>query len=161
MKKPKFKVVTSDGSNIEFCPVLRIRGYTDGVVLEYKKPETGQCDVVAMHHDYRPLHRQGIYYVGKNTGNNSAAYLITLHRNGDGEAESFPGAAAVVGASSDPDCPGEDCSEIIRSNLYGVGLESISEKPHVNGRIIMIIIIGAVIVFVLMKSGILSKLFGG
>jgi hypothetical protein len=157
--KPKFKVIVSDGSNIEFCPVKRIRGYTDGYMMEYK-PVDGKVDYVAVGRKYRPLRgRNGVYYVGKNLGNNSAAYLVKLHKDGN-EAE-YPGAVAVVADSSDPDCPGEDCSEIIRGDLYGCGLASISDTPHFNKKIIIAILIGIAVIFFLVRSGALSKIIGG
>jgi hypothetical protein len=157
-KKPKFVVQTSDGSHVDFHPSIKIRAYTDGLVVFYKDPD-GRLDMVGFNRKYRPLERDGVYYIGKNIGNDSAANLIELHRNG--ETEKVPGAAEVVGESTDPDCPGDDLSEMMRANLYGIGLQSITEEKTVNKRLIIIIIIVFVIGFIVIRSGLLGKLLGG
>jgi hypothetical protein len=157
-KKPKFVVQTSDGSHVDFHPAIKIKAYTDGLVIFYRDSD-GRLDMVGVLRNYRPLERDGVFYVGKNIGNNSAATLIELHNNG--EVEKVHGATAVVGKSTDPNCPGDDMSEMMRANLYGIGLQSITEEKTVNKRLIIIIIAALVIGFIVVRSGLLAKLIGG
>lgn len=159
-KMPKFVVQTSDGSHVDFHPVVKVRAYTDGIVLFYKNTEN-RLDMVGVLRNYRPLERDGVFYVGKNIGNNSAAALITLHEEGKKDGDKVPAAADIVGASTDKDCPGDDMSEMMRANLYGVGLESITEERPVNKRLIIIIIVALVVGFIVIRSGLLAKLLGG
>jgi len=159
-KKPQFVVVTSDGSHIKFHHSTKTKAYTDGIVVFYRDPD-GRLDMVGFNRKYRPLERDGVFYVGKNIGNDSAANLITLHENGKPDGEEVPGPAATVGDSTDPNCPGDDLSELMRANIYGVGLQSITEEKTVNKRLIIIIIIAFVIGFIVIRSGLLSKLLGG
>jgi hypothetical protein len=159
-KKPKFVVQTSDGAHVDFHPCTRVKAYTDGLVVFYKDPD-GRLDMVGFNRKYRPLERNGVFYVGKNIGNDSAAALITLHENGKKDGDEVPAAADIVGASTDPDCPGDDLSELMRANIYGVGLQSITEEKPVNKRLIIIIIVAFVIGFIVIRSGLLAKLLGG
>ena len=157
-KKPKFVVQTSDGSHIAFYPSVKVKAYTDGLVVFYQNAD-GRLDMVGFNRKYRPLEQEGVFYIGKNIGNDSAAPLITLHR--DDEKVEAPGAADIVGASTDPNCPGDDLSEIMRANLYSLALESISEEKTINKKLIIIIIIAVAVIFFLVKSGVIQKLFGG
>lgn len=157
-RKPKFVVCTSDGSHVNFHPSVKVKAYTDGLVVFYIDPD-GRLDMVGFGRKYRPLERDGVFYIGKNIGNDSAAWLVKLHL--DGQEVEIPGAADVVGASTDPDCPGDDLSEVMRANLYGIGLQSISEEKTVNKRLIIIIIIAFAVIFIVIRSGLLSKLLGG
>lgn len=159
-KKPKFVVQVSDGSHVEFYPSVKVKAYTDGLVIFYKDAD-GRLDMVGALRSYRPLERDGVFYIGKNAGNNSAARLIELHENGKKEGEKVPGAAEVMGDSTDPNCPGEDMSEMMRANLYGIGLQSISEERTVNKRLIIIIVIAFAVGFIVIRSGLLGKLLGG
>jgi hypothetical protein len=157
-KKPKFVVQTSDGSHVDFHPSIKVKAYTDGLVVFYKDSE-GRLDMVGFNRKYRALERDGAFYIGKNIGNDSAAPLIVLHR--DGEKVEVPGAAEIVGPSTDTDCPGDDLSEMMRANIYGVGLQSITEEKTVNKRLIIIIIIVFVVGLIVVRSGLLGKLLGG
>jgi hypothetical protein len=159
-KKPKFVIQTSDGSHVDFHPSVKVKAYTDGLVVFYRDPG-GRLDMVGFNRKYKPLERNGSFYVGKNIGNDSAAALVELHEEGKKDGVKVPAAADVVGASTDPDCPGDDLSELMRANIYGVGLQSITEEKPVNRRLIIIIILVFVIGFIVIRSGLLSKLLGG
>jgi hypothetical protein len=159
-KKPKFVVVTNDGSHIDFHPSVKTKAYTDGLVVFYKDAD-GRLDMVGVLRNYHPLEREGVFYIGKNMGNNSAANLITLHKDNESDGEQVPEAADMVGNSTDPNCPGDDMSEMMRANLYGIGLQSITEEKTVNKRLIIIIIAALVIGLIVIRSGLLAKLIGG
>lgn len=157
-KKPKWMVITSDGAHLDFAPVSQIVGYNEGLVLTYK-PAGGLSDTVLVGRKYRPLEWKGTFFVGKNIGNDSAADLVEVHSNG--RTDKVKPATDIVGASSDPDCPGEDLSALGRSNLWGLGIKALYGKPQFNVKILLIIGIGIVVIFLLSKTGILQKLMGG
>jgi hypothetical protein len=149
-KKPKFVVITSDGSHLGFSVVNDVIGFNEGLALHYK-PDDGPADVVFVGRDYRPQEYKGVYYVGKNIGNNSAAELIPVHRNG--MEEKMPAAGPIVGKSADPNAPGEDYSGIGRSNLYALGLKAVYGKPSIPWNIIIIIAVVVIGLFIAIKTG--------
>lgn len=135
--KTKYKVKVSDGNQLRTYDVLKIDAYNEGFALRYKDT-SGKVDVVYMARSYRPVQEDGFYIVGKNIGNNSAATIV------DGRAVAV--GCDVVGASSDKDCPGEDCSAILRSDGLAIGYKALYESK-IPWKMIVIFAIVAFVIF--------------
>lgn len=145
-KKTKYNVVVSDGLRGRKYPVKEFVAYNEGYVLRYKNGD-GQMDVVYAGPKYRPLEVDGEYWVGKRTGNNSACYI-------DYEGIKVKEACEVVGPSIDPDCPGEDLSSLVRTDVLAIGYHTLTEAKKVSWKVIIIIgiIVVAVVVFMYIRS---------
>ena len=135
--KTKYKVKVSDGNQVKTFDVLKMIGYNEGFAMRYKDGD-GNVDVVYMARDYRPVQEDGFYLVGKNLGNNSAATLV------DGKSVAI--GCDIVGRSSDPDCPGEDLSAIVRSDGVAIGYKALYESK-IPWKLIVIFAIVAFVIF--------------
>jgi hypothetical protein len=138
-QKPHYRVKVSDGSHAHTYDVKRMTPYNDGFVLEYKNSQN-KWDVVFMGRKYRPLLENGIFLVGKNAGNNSAAVVI----DGPG-GQKISTTSPIIGISTDPNCPGEDLSSIVRSHSLATGYKALYESKIPWKTLVIIIIIGIVI----------------
>lgn len=122
-RKPKtnYKVKVSDGNEAKTFDVLAMEPYNEGYALRYKDDHK-TADVVYMSRGYRPIREDGFFIVGKNAGNNSAAY--------------------IVGQSTDKDCPGEDLSAIIRADGLAEGFKALYESK-INWKLLLILAVVA------------------
>jgi hypothetical protein len=134
-------------------------GYNEGFALHYKD-KNGKKDVVFIGRKYRPLVQDGLFLVGKNLGNNSAALLldettITLAVPIAGpshqpipilpDGNPVTQAVAVVAASTDPNCPGEDLSAIVRTHGVALGYKALYENK-LSLKLLLLLVVTAVII---------------
>lgn len=134
-KISSWMVLESDGQEGVRYGVSEVRGFTDGLVLVYEK--NGKKERVYVGRKYRPLRIGERFWVGKNVGNNSAAGLVQV------EGEPVREADAVVGPSTDSDCPGEDLSRLVACDILGIGMKAIKKRSVF---LYVAIIIGIVVV---------------
>lgn len=139
----KYEVLESDGSQVKRRKVVNIKGYTDGLVLTYQG-ETA-LDLVYLSHNYRPLKYKKRYWVGKRLGNNSACQLI--------DDLQVPIAAPLIATPSDKDCPGEDLSQLVLSDIFGTGVRTVFGKRSIPWLLILIIVVVAIAVIWYLRRG--------
>lgn len=139
-KKTKYLILVSDGQVVRACPVIERSSYNEGFAMRYKDHE-GKMDVVYMSREYRPLELQpgGKLLIGKRIGNNSACKVVV-------DGLSMVKADDVVGPSTDKDCPGEDLSCLVRTDVMARGYSTLSESKVPWKWVIIIGIIAVVVI---------------
>lgn len=134
-----YEVIESDGVQGERYPVEYVKAFNEGYLFLYKRGVF--TERVYAGRKYRPLRVGQVWWIGKNRGNNSAALLLDdteilrppdlrpelpwfattelIKENGHYLAR-VENAVAVVGCSTDPDCPGEDLSRLVSADMVGI-----------------------------------------
>lgn len=149
-KRSGYAVLVTDGTRGGVFPVNEVVGYNDGFVLRYKN-SNGQKDMVYIGRDYRAIEVDGVYWVGKRSGNNSGA---TITYEEDGQRSKVKVAVDAVGPSTDPDCPGEDLSALIRGDSFATGYRALYER-RIPWKVILLIgaaVLVLVVVYMIAKS---------
>lgn len=120
-----YEVIESDGVVGGRYPVEAVKAFNEGLVFIYKKGLT--VERVYAPRDYIPLKMDGVFWIGKELGNNSAARLVTITDELAQEVQVHP-AVTVVGEPTDPDCPGQDLSRLVASDILHIGWRA-TRKP--------------------------------
>lgn len=154
-----YEVIESDGVLGGRYPVEYVAAFNEGYLFLYKKGIT--VERVYAGRKYIPLKMDGLWWIGKRRGNNSAALLVNdrvIARPPDLPADlpwfsrdeisddghvGVPEALSVVGCSTDPDCPGEDLSRLVGSNILSAAQKA-TRKPSYT----WLLVIGAVIILI-------------
>ena len=144
--KTAFVVIVSDGIKGKPYPIKEVVGYNEGFVLRYKNGD-GELDSVYVSRKFRFLEYDGKYLLGKRLGNNSGCEI-------NYEGEKVKEGVEVIGPSSDRDCPGEDLSSLIRTDVMAIGYRALTEAKVPKKWIIVVVIVAviAVGVFAFIKS---------
>jgi hypothetical protein len=145
-KRESYAVLVTDGIRGKLFPVKTIVAYNEGYVLRYKN-SAKKLDMVYIDRGYRPVEVDGVYWVGKNSGNNSGASITY-------DGVDVPRACPVVGPSSDRNTPGEDLSNLIRNDSFAEGYRALYES-NMNLKTIIIIVvavIGVIALFLFIRS---------
>jgi len=143
--KTDFVVIVSDGLHGKPYPITEIVGYNEGYVMRYKNSDK-KLDTVYVGRKFRFLEYEGKYLLGKRLGNDSGCYI-------NFEDEKIKEGVEVIGPSTDPDCPGEDLSSLVRTDVMAIGYNTLTEsKVSWKWIIIIGIIAVAVLVFMYIKS---------
>jgi hypothetical protein len=140
-----YAVLVSDGTRVRKYPITEIRGYLDGLRMTYQTADH-QKDVVYVGSKYRPLQMDGTFLVGKHLGNNSAALVLT-----EEELAKNNSAVPLIGPSTDPDCPGQDLSQLVGSDIFATGLKTLSTGFNMPWKWILIIGGAALAIFLIYK----------
>lgn len=154
-----YDVIESDGVLGGRYPVEHVKALNEGYVFLYKKGI--QTERVYAGRKYIPLKMDGTYWIGKRRGNNSAALLLDdreIERPPDLPADlawfardqrdtnghvAVDEATAIVGCSTDPDCPGEDLSRLVASDILHRTSKA-TAKPSMTWLIIAIGVIAVI-----------------
>lgn len=142
MSKTAFMVVERQSkapSDVIVYRITKISAYNGGYAMEYAGRNQRQ-DVVYVPKNYPFTRRNGAVWVGKVAGNNSAAVV----RFGP-----------TVGASLDPDCPGEDLSMLVRTDLMARGYRTVYEKkiPWKAVILIGVAVLAVIVIITIMRMG--------
>lgn len=134
-------VLVTDGTQIKEHPIIDVVGYNDGFAMRYKNG-AGTLDVVYVGRRYRPMQRGGKWLIGKRLGNNSACQITV-------DGVTMQQAADVIGPSTDPDCPGEDLSAVVRTDGLATGYSALYESKIPWKWIIIIGVVALVVILVI------------
>ena len=148
--RSKYIVLVSDGAKLSHCTVVETVGYNEGLVHRYRT-KSGVLDMVYCSRKYRALEESGVFYIGKQLGNNSGAKLVDV--TVDGVAVKVVEGCEVVGESSDKDCPGEDLSALIRSDFVGKGIKTEYGKGGIPWKWVIIVGVIALLIFGAVRFG--------
>jgi len=131
--KTDFVVIVSAGNDKgEKHAITKVIGYNEGYALRYKNGDN-KLDTVYVDRNFRFLELEGKFYLGKRLGNNSGCQI-----NIDGETIQASKGIEVIGAPRDPNCPGEDLSALIRTDVMALGYNTITESK-INVKWVLII----------------------
>jgi len=130
---------SDDAEDRVVYPVSKVLSYNGGYAFEYMGRDKMK-DVVYIPKQYPFVRRNGAVYVGKVSGNNSAAALTF---------------GPVVGGSVDPYCPGEDLSMLVRTDLMARGYRTIYQKNIPWKAVLLIggVVVLVVVVVILIRGG--------
>lgn len=158
--KTDYRVLERTNDVGHIYDVDEVRSFNDGLVLIYTK--NGQKDRVLVGNKYTPLRVGSKLWVGKNTGNSSQALInddrklqmVPLTTDGQDEPDEGPiaWAVSVIGDSTDPDCPGQDLTNLERSNLLYLGIKAVYKKRSWTWVIIIGVVVLAVILILYFTS---------
>lgn len=146
IRKTDYEVLESDGVKGHKYPVHQVKHFNQGHVYLYYIGQT--LERVYTGRDYVPLLVDGLYWIGKNVGNNSAAPLIKI-KDDDGDEHEAQEAAPITGDSTDPHCPGQDLSRIVASDVLHIGWAATKKKNYAG---YIAIAAAIVIVIVILKA---------
>jgi hypothetical protein len=138
--KTDYIVIVSDGLKGKPYPITEIVGYNEGYALRYKNGDD-KLDVVYVSRQFRFLEYEGKYLLGKRLGNNSGCEI-------DFEGAKIKEGIEVIGPSTDPDCPGEDLSSLVRTDVLAIGYSTLTESK-VSRKLIIIIIIAVIVIAII------------
>lgn len=134
--KTDIVVIVSNGLKGKPYPITEVIGYNEGFALRYKNSQH-KLDTVYIKHDFRMLEMDGKYYLGKRLGNNSGCEI-------DYEEEKVKEGVEVVGPSTDPNCPGNDLSALVRNDVMAQGYLTLTEDKVPKKLIVIVLIAIAV-----------------
>lgn len=142
-----YDVIESDGVQGAKYPVEYVKAFNEGYLFLYKRGLV--TERLYAGRKYRPLRMGDVWWIGKNRGNNSAALLLDdtdiirppdlpadlpwfatseLVKDNGHYLAPVDNAVAVVGCSTDPDCPGEDLSRLVAADMVGIASKA-TRKP--------------------------------
>ena len=130
-RKGGFMVLVSDGDEIKPHRVKEVVGYNEGYRMSYSLGN-GNTDYVYVGRGYEFLRLGDVRLVGKKLGNNSACHLCV-----DGQELKGCVASVVIGEPTDPNCPGEDLSRLVGSDIGAIAVRSVYGKAGINWKLVI------------------------
>ena len=124
MKKPNVIIVVKESCGIKKYRAISELPYTSGLSYRYKN-YLDQHEVVYVPTEYNYPIRNGMAYVGKIAGNNSAAPIYL---------------ELQIGEPVWPSCPGSDLSTLISEDIFARAGKSLVGKKEIPWIIIFIIV---------------------